>query len=107
MKVTPYFTPGLQGLHSLRFGVTVYTIALPTRAILMLNVLGKRNVLGEAMQPFVHHQHDGVVKIKYREDLRFFVMLDLCIVIITVLYVNAMGRDVVIANQVGFLELFL
>ena len=28
----------------------------------MLNVL--------AMQPFVHHQHDGVVKIKYREELR-------------------------------------
>ena len=22
------------------------------------------------MQPFVHHQHDGVVKIKYREELR-------------------------------------
>ena len=30
-----------------------------------LNVLGKCDVLGEAMQPFVHHQHDGVVKIKY------------------------------------------
>ena len=66
----------------------LYTIALPTRA--MLNVLGKCDVLVEAMQPFVHHQHDGVVKIKY-------------IVIITVLYVNAMCRDVVIANQVGFL----
>ena len=36
----------------------------------MLNVLGKCDVLGEAMQPFVHHQHDGVVKIKYREELR-------------------------------------
>ena len=46
----------------------LYTIALPTRA--MLNVVGKCNVLGEAMQPFVHHQHDGVVKIKYREELR-------------------------------------
>ena len=42
-------------------------IALP-RA--MLNVLGKCDVLGEAMQPFVHYQHDGVVKIKYREELR-------------------------------------
>ena len=40
----------------------LYTIALPTRA--MLNVLGKSDVLGEAMQPFVHHQHDSVVKIK-------------------------------------------
>ena len=46
----------------------LYTISLPTRA--MLNVLGKCDVLGEAMQPFVHHQHDGVVKIKYREELR-------------------------------------
>ena len=46
----------------------LYTIALPTRA--MLNVLGKCDVLGEAMQPFVHHPHDGVVKIKYREELR-------------------------------------
>ena len=36
----------------------------------MLNVLGKCDVLGAAMQPFVHHQHDGVVKIKYREELR-------------------------------------
>ena len=34
------------------------------------NVLGKCDVLGEAMQPFVHHRHDGVVKIKYREELR-------------------------------------
>ena len=33
-------------------------------------VLGKCNVLGEAMQPFVHHQHNGVVKIKYTEELR-------------------------------------
>ena len=49
----------------------LYTIALPTRAMLtMLNVLGKCDVLGEAMQPFVHHQRDGVVKIKYREELR-------------------------------------
>ena len=39
----------------------LYTIALPTRAC---------DVLGEAMQPFGHHQHDGVVKIKYREELR-------------------------------------
>lgn len=31
----------------------LYMIALPTRA--MLNVLGKCDVLGEAMQPFVHH----------------------------------------------------
>ena len=46
----------------------LYTIVLPTRA--MLNVLGKCDVLGEAMQPFVHHQHDDVVKIKYREELR-------------------------------------
>ena len=36
---------------------TLYTIALSTRA--MLNLLGKCDVLGEAMQPFVHHQHDG------------------------------------------------
>ena len=36
----------------------------------MLNVLGKCDLLGEAMQPFVHYQHDGVVKIKYREELR-------------------------------------
>ena len=36
----------------------LYTIALPTQAMLtMLNVLGKCDVLGEAMQPFVHHQH--------------------------------------------------
>ena len=49
----------------------LYTIVLPTLAMLiMLNVLGKCDVLGEAMQPFVHHQHDGVVKIKYREELR-------------------------------------
>ena len=46
----------------------LYTIALSTRT--MLNVLGKCDVLGEAMQPFVHHQHDGVAKIKYREELR-------------------------------------
>ena len=50
----------------------LYTITLPTRAMLTtLNVLGKCDVLGEAMQSFVHHQHDGVVKIKYREELRF------------------------------------
>ena len=38
----------------------------------MLNVLGKCDLLGEAMQPFVHHQHDDVEKnlIKYREELR-------------------------------------
>ena len=46
----------------------MYTNALSTRA--MLNVLGKCDVLGEAMQPFVHHQHDGVAKIKFREELR-------------------------------------
>ena len=38
--------------------------------LIMLNVLGKCDVLGEAMHPFVHHQHDGAVKIKYREELR-------------------------------------
>ena len=42
----------------------LYTIVLSTRA--MLNVLGKCDVLGEAMQPFVHHHHDGVAKISYR-----------------------------------------
>ena len=36
----------------------------------MLNVLGKCDVLVEAMQSFVHHQHDDVAKIKYREELR-------------------------------------
>ena len=36
----------------------------------MLNVLGKCDLLGEAMQPFVHHQHDGVAKIKYIGELR-------------------------------------
>ena len=45
-----------------------YTIALSTRA--MLNVLGKCDILWEAIQPFVHHQHDGVAKIKYKEELR-------------------------------------
>ena len=48
--------------------VRLYTVALSTRA--MLNVLGKCDLLGEAMQPFVHHQHDGVAKIKYIEELR-------------------------------------
>ena len=47
--------------------IMLYTIALSTRA--MLNVLGKCDVLGEAMQPFVHHQH-SVATIKYREELR-------------------------------------
>ena len=46
----------------------LYTIALSTLA--MLNVLAKCDVLGEAMQAFVHHQHDGVAKRKYREELR-------------------------------------
>ena len=46
----------------------LYAIALSARA--MLNVVGKCDVLGEAVQPFVHHQHDGVAKIKYREELR-------------------------------------
>ena len=45
----------------------LYTIALSTRA--MLNVLGKCDVLGEAMQPFLDHQHADVAKIKYREEL--------------------------------------
>ena len=45
----------------------LYTIALSTRA--MLKVLGKCIVLGEAMQSFVHHQHNGVVKIKYIKEL--------------------------------------
>ena len=76
----------------------LYTIALPTRA--MLNVLGKCDVLGEAMQPFVHHQHDGAVKIKYREELRSryakFVYCNHNRVV-------RECRDVVIANQVGFL----
>ena len=44
-----------------------YTIALSTRA--MLNVLEKCDVLGEAIQPFVHHQHDGAAKIKFKEEL--------------------------------------
>ena len=47
----------------------LYTISLSTRA--MLKVLGKCIVLGEAMQSFVHHQHNGVVKIKYIKELRF------------------------------------
>ena len=43
--------------------------ALSTRA--MLNVAGKCIILvGEAVQSFVHHQHHGVVKIKYRKELR-------------------------------------
>ena len=46
----------------------LYTIALSTRAT--SNVLGKCDVLGEVMQPFVHHQHDGVAQIKYRDELR-------------------------------------
>ena len=36
----------------------------------MLNVVGKCVVSGEAMQSFVHRQHDGVGKIKYRKELR-------------------------------------
>ena len=56
------------------------------------------------MQPFVHHQHDGVVKIKYREELRSRYAKFVYCVIITVLYVNAMCRDVVITKQVGFLS---
>ena len=52
------------------------------------------------MQPFVHHQHDGVVKIKYREELRSpyakFVYCNHNRVV-------RECRDVVIANQVGFL----
>ena len=43
----------------------LYTLS--TRA--MLNGLGKCDVLVEAMQPFVHHQH-SVATIKYREELR-------------------------------------
>lgn len=44
----------------------VCAITLSTR--LMLNVLGKCDVQGEAMQSFAHH-HDGVVKINYRNEL--------------------------------------
>ena len=36
----------------------------------MLNVAGKCVALMVAMQSFVHLQHDGVVKIKYRKELR-------------------------------------
>ena len=46
----------------------LYTIALSTRA--MLNAAGKCVVLGEAMQSFVHKQHDGVGKVKHRKGLR-------------------------------------
>ena len=46
----------------------LYTIALSARG--MLNVVGKCDALGEPMQPFVHNQHDGVAKIKYRGELR-------------------------------------
>ena len=77
----------------------LYKIALSTRA--MLNVAGKCVVLGQAVQSFVYRQHDGVGKIKYRKELRS--RLRLCIIIITVLYVNATCRDVVIANLVGLL----
>lgn len=44
----------------------VCAITLSTR--LVLNVLGKCDVQGQAMQSFAHH-HDGVVKIKYRNEL--------------------------------------
>ena len=54
------------------------------------------------MQSYVRRQHDGVGKIKYGKKLDL-VMLSLCIIIITVLYVNAVSRDVVIANVVGLL----
>ena len=51
----------------------------------MLNVSGKCVVLGEAMQSFVHHQHDGVGEIKYRKELRSgyakFVFYSLCFII--------------------------
>ena len=43
------------------------TTALSTRV--MLNVLGKCDIQGDAMQSFADH-HDGVVKIKYRKELR-------------------------------------
>ena len=46
----------------------LYEIALSTGA--MLNVAGKRVVLGEAMPSFVHRQRDGAGKVKYREELR-------------------------------------
>ena len=66
----------------------------------MLNVAAKCVVLGEAMQSFVYRQHDayGVGKIKYRKELssRYATFV--------YLYVNATCRDVVIANQVGFLS---
>ena len=44
----------------------VIAITLSTRV--MQNVLGKCDVQGEAMQSLAHH-HDGVVKIKYRNEL--------------------------------------
>ena len=60
---------------ALVFRVIVYlrtlytrTIALSTRA--MLNIAGKCVVLGKTVQSYVHRQHDGVRKIKYRKEFR-------------------------------------
>ena len=36
----------------------------------MLDVQGKCDIFGETMQSFERHQRDGVVEIKYREELR-------------------------------------
>ena len=66
----------------------------------MLNVAGNDVVLGKAMQSYVHRQHDGAGKIKYRKEFRSRYAT---FIIITVLYVNAIRRDVVIANVVGLL----
>lgn len=52
----------------------------------MLNFSGKCAVFGKVMQLFVHHQHDGLVKIKYRKALR--PVYGLCIILVTVLCVN-------------------
>ena len=46
----------------------LYTIVLSTRA--MLNVPGKCDVLQEATQLFLHHQHGGAVNLKCGKELR-------------------------------------
>lgn len=46
----------------------LYTIVLSTRA--MLNVPGKCDLLEEAIQLFVHHQHGSAVKLKCGKELR-------------------------------------
>ena len=69
----------------------------------MLNVAGKCAVLWKAMQSFVDQQHDGVGNVKYRKELSYryikFVYYNHNRV-----YVNAICRDVVIANLVGLLR---